>query len=40
MGCGRTMDEIKEWYVADDVRKQEILDRIYDEEEAEAQAYA
>ena len=27
-GCGRTQDEIVEWYYADDDRKLEILERI------------
>ena len=28
IGCGRTQDEIREWFYADDERKQQILKRI------------
>jgi predicted Fe-S protein YdhL (DUF1289 family) len=30
-GCGRTQDEIREWFIATDDRKIEILDRIKNE---------
>ena len=40
VGCGRTMDEIVEWSSATDARKEDILDRIYDEAETETEAYA
>ena len=28
IGCGRTQDEIREWFYADDDRKLEILERL------------
>jgi predicted Fe-S protein YdhL (DUF1289 family) len=31
VGCKRTQDEIREWFYADDKRKQQILNRIHND---------